>query len=92
MSENAALDSLIDLETVQAELAPILATMSWTRDQLEDVKAELLRWIGDRPEMGTPNPALSEQQHDDGEEPVDHAIVAEHERVADELVGEGSDG
>ena len=89
MTDNEAPDSLIDLETVQAELAPILATMSWTRDQLEDVKAELLRWIGDLPEMGTPNPALN-QQHDDTEQPVDHAIVAEHERVADELAAEGA--
>jgi hypothetical protein len=85
MTDDTRQDALIDLETVQAELAPILATMSWSRAQLEDVKAELMRWIEDAMELGTPNPALSERQHDDAEEAVDHAIVAEHERVADEL-------
>jgi hypothetical protein len=87
MKGDPALDALIDLETVQSELAPILATVFWSRAQLEDVKAELMRWIGDLAEVGTPNPALS-RQHEDGEEQVDHAIVAEHERVADELAAE----
>jgi hypothetical protein len=75
--------SRIDLETVLDEVSAILATMSWTRAQLEDVKAELLRWIGNVTEGRTPNPALT-QQHDADEDPLDHAILAEHERVADE--------
>ncbi len=83
MMDDAGQDSVIDLDTVQAELVPLLATMSWTRARLEDVKAELLRWLGDLSDLGTPNPALS-QQHDPDADPLDHVIVAEHERVAQE--------
>lgn len=80
MTNDDAQESLVDLETVQAELASILSTMSWTRARLEDVKAELLRWMTDAAESRAPNPDLS-HQHDSSEDPVDNAIIAEHERL-----------
>lgn len=83
MTGGDAQESLVDLETVQDEVAAILATITWTRAQLEDVKAELLRWISVVGDGITPNPALIEQ-HEADEDPLDLAILAEHERVADE--------
>jgi hypothetical protein len=82
---DAASESVVDLETVQEEVAAILATMSWTRAHLEDVKAELLRWMSVAGDGLTPNLALIDQ-HEADEDPLDHAIIAEHERVADEPV------
>jgi hypothetical protein len=83
VTSNEVPESRVDLETVQDEVSVILATMSWTRAQLEDVKAELVRWMRGVGEDGILNPDLI-QQHDAGDDPLDHAILAEHERVADE--------
>lgn len=83
MTEVGEQDSVVDLDTVQAELAPLIATISWTRAQLEEVKGELAYWIEAMTERRAPNPALT-QQHDPDEDALDDAIVAEHERVTGE--------
>jgi hypothetical protein len=83
MTEDVTPGSQVGLETVLDEVSAIVATMSWTRAQLEDVKAELLRWMSVAGDGLTPKPALIDQ-HEADDDPLDHAIIAEHERVADE--------
>jgi len=81
----------IDVETVQAELAPILNLGSWTRARLEELKSQLGLWMGEMDVHASLNPELHRQHHDAGD-PLDNAILAEHERVdsAEPVAPEGA--
>jgi len=81
--ERASAAVRVDLDRVQEEVGAILATMSWTHAQLEELKAELRRWMSVATTAAMPNPGLI-QQHAVDEDPLDHAIMAEHERVAND--------
>jgi hypothetical protein len=82
MNDSAERPEAVDLETVQAELAPILSTMSWTRTDLEQVKQVLTRWTRD---LGDGQRHFSDttSQHGGQDDALDEAIDAEHERVED---------
>jgi hypothetical protein len=82
MNDNAERSEAVDLATVQAELAPILGTMSWTRADLEQVKQVVTQWTRNVAD-GPPHFSDTTSQHGGQDDALDEAIDAEHERLDD---------